>query len=120
VKKLLKIGFSIFVLLLVSACNDSTKNISNDPNSQITYTNQPNEVGTSGQLIPIQSSNVSAAGYNDASAVMTVQFKSGALYEYYEVPPELWVSFVAAQPHPWSQVGYPQLVQGGYGYSRIN
>ena len=76
-------------------------------------------VGTNGQLIYIQSDNVSAAGYDESSMVMTVQFDNGALYEYYGVPADLWTSFVAAQPHPWSQVGYPRLVQGGIPYKRI-
>jgi len=76
-------------------------------------------VGTNGQLIPIQSDNVRAAGYDEASMVMTVQFDNGALYEYYGVPADLWTSFINAQPHPWSQVGYPRLVQGGIPYKRI-
>ena len=76
-------------------------------------------VGTGGQLISIQSDNVSAAGYNDSSMVMTVRFDNGALYEYYNVSPELWTAFIEAQPHPWSQVGYPRLVQGGIPYKRI-
>ena len=77
------------------------------------------KVGTNGQLISIQSDNVRAAGYDEASMVMTVQFDNGALYEYYGVPAELWTSFINAQPHPWSQVGYPRLVQGGIPYKRI-
>jgi len=76
-------------------------------------------VGTNGELISIQSDNVRAAGYDEASKVMTVQFDNGALYQYYGVQAELWTSFVAAQPHPWSQVGYPRLVQGGIPYKRI-
>jgi hypothetical protein len=79
----------------------------------------PQQIGTNGQLIPIQSDNVQAAGYDSKSMVMTVQFKNGALYEYYGVTADLWTSFVAAQPHPWSQVGYPRLVQGGIPYKRI-
>ena len=77
------------------------------------------KVGTNGQLISIQSDNVRAAGYDEGSMVMTVQFDNGALYEYYGVPIELWTSFIAAQPHPWSAVGYPRLVQGGIPYKRI-
>ena len=77
------------------------------------------KVGTGGQLISIQSDNVRAAGYDEASKVMTVQFDSGALYAYYEVPADLWTAFLTAQPHPWSQVGYPRLVQGGIPYKRI-
>jgi hypothetical protein len=82
-------------------------------------TEPPKPVGTNGQLISIQSDNVRAAGYDEASMIMTVQFDNGALYEYYSVPADLWSSFVAAQPHPWSQVGYPRLVQGGIPYKRI-
>ena len=77
------------------------------------------EIGTDGQLILIQSDNVRAAGYDFSSLVMTVQFDHGAIYEYYDVPPDLWTSFIAAQPHPWSQVGYPRIVQGGIPYMRI-
>jgi hypothetical protein len=51
---------------------------------------------------------------------MTVQFNNGYTYEYYGVQPELWNSFIAAQPHPWSQVGYPRLVEGGVPYKRIS
>lgn len=76
-------------------------------------------IGTDGQLIYIQSDNVQAAGYDEASRVMTVQFDNGAIYEYYGVSTDLWESFVAAQPHPWSQVGYPRLVQAGIPYRRI-
>lgn len=75
--------------------------------------------GTGGALIPIDSDNVAMAGYNDSTRVMTVLFDSARLYEYYDVPPALWEAFVAAQPDPWSLVGYPQLVQGGYAYQEI-
>ena len=76
-------------------------------------------VGTGGELIPIDSDNVSMAGYDDSTRVMTVLFDSARLYEYYDVPPQLWQSFVEAQPDPWSLVGYPQLVQGGYDYREV-
>ena len=77
------------------------------------------KIGTNGKLIPIQSDNIGAAGYDEASMVMTVQFKNAAVYEYYGVPADLWESFIAAQPHPWSHVGYPRLVQAGVPYKRI-
>lgn len=81
----------------------------------------PQEViGTQGNLIYIESDNVRAAGYDAATGVMTVQFDNGYVYEYYQVPTDLWLDFVAAQPDPWSQVGYPRLVQGGYAYQRIS
>ena len=103
----------LFALLLISGCGTSTEN----PGEFSAETK--NEIGTGGQLISIQSNNVAAAGYNESTQVMTVQFRNGSLYEYYGVPWDLWTSFVAAQPHPWSQVGYPRLVQGGIPYKRI-
>ena len=104
------------LLIGLSACtaeSQTSRPASNDE----TAVNQ--QIGTNGQLIPIQSDNVQAAGYDSDSMVMTVQFINGALYEYYGVETDLWTSFVAAQPHPWSQVGYPRLVQGGIPYKRI-
>lgn len=77
-------------------------------------------VGTNGQLISIQSDNVRAAGYDVSSMIMTVQFNNGYTYEYYGIPLELWNSFIAAQPNPWSLVGYPRLVQAGVPYKRIS
>jgi hypothetical protein len=95
-----------------SQANESNSVSSNEASSV-------QKLGTDGQLISIQSDNVQAAGYDAASMVMSVQFRNGARYEYYGVPAELWSSFVDAQPHPWSQVGYPRLVGGGIPYKRI-
>lgn len=102
--------------LSTTACSSSNTSLDEQSQSNVAENDQ---VGTNGQLISIQSDNVQAAGYDAVSSVMTVQFDNGALYEYYSVPTDLWTSFVAAQPHPWSQVGYPRLVQGGIPYKRI-
>jgi hypothetical protein len=102
--------------LSTTACSSSNTPLDEQSQSDVA---QNEQVGTNGQLISIQSDNVQAAGYDATSSVMTVQFDNGALYEYYSVPADLWTSFVAAQPHPWSQVGYPRLVQGGIPYKRI-
>ena len=98
-------------LLLTSCSQNPVVELSSQPSS---YS------GTNGQLISIQSDNVMAAGYEDKSAVMTVQFKNGSIYEYYGVSAGIWESFIQAQPHPWSQVGYPELVQSGIPYKRIS
>ena len=104
------------VLLLSTSCSSQTLESTATATKDVAKVEQR---GTNGQLVPIQSDNVNAAGYDETSWVMTVQFKSGAIYEYYGVPTELWISFLAAQPHPWSQVGYPQLVRSGIPYKRI-
>ena len=105
----------IFCLTLTSCGSSGGSDI--EAGSSVEQTSAT--IGTNGQLISIQSDNVRAAGYDETSKVMTVQFDNGAVYEYYGVPADLWVSFMSAQPHPWSQVGYPRLVQGGIPYKRI-
>ena len=109
-----RLVMGVFLSLgLLTGCASATEN----------STARENEVqavvGTNGQLISIQSDNVRTAGYDANSMTMTVQFNNGYTYEYYGIPAELWTSFVAAQPHPWSQVGYPRLVQAGVPYKRI-
>ena len=111
------------VLLLVTglalgltACDEQSTESNTKASTQ---SSEFQQIGTNGQLVSIRSDNVRAAGYDAVSMVMTVQFDNGYLYEYYGVPAELWTSFIAAQPHPWSQVGYPRLVQEGIPYKRI-
>jgi len=105
-----------FISLTLTSCSSSDE-INSQSNSSIEQLSST--IGTNGELIAIQSDNVQSAGYDEASMVMSVQFDNGALYEYYGVPANLWTSFVAAQPHPWSQVGYPRLVKGAIPYKRI-
>ena len=113
----LRIQFQfLLLLLLITSCGISDVSTSNLDSVKETMVAS---IGTKGELIAIQSNNVKAAGYDEASMTMTVQFQNGTLYEYYGVSPELWVSFVAAQPDPWSQIGYPRLVQAGLPYKRI-
>lgn len=105
-----------FLVLIFALTGCASQSITKGPEVE---QNSVSQIGTNGQLIYIQSDNVRAAGYDAVSMIMTVQFDNGALYEYYGVTADLWTSFVAAQPHPWSQVGYPRLVQGGIPYKRI-
>ncbi len=111
--KTLRLSLSLSLLLFTTGCGDTNEN---SPNTQV---DAQTVVGTKGQLIPIQSDNVVAAGYDANSMTMTVQFNNLSTYEYYDILPELWNSFIAAQPHPWSQVGYPRLVQAGVPYKRV-
>ncbi len=103
------------VAILISSLGVSGCTSASEVSTQL----EQSSVGTEGRLIAIQSDNVQMAGYDDATMVMTVRFINGALYEYYGVPADLWSSFIAAQPHPWSQVGYPRLVSGGVPYKRV-
>lgn len=113
--KKLTIAF-ILPIFLLSACSDDSHSLPSEKNIE-NFASTIN--GTDGVLIPIESTNVNSAGYDYDSKIMTVRFLSGSTYQYFDVPLTLWEEFLAAQPHSWSQVGYPQLVQGGYKYSKI-
>lgn len=57
------------------------------------------------QLTPIRSDALRAVGYDPASRTLTVQFASGATYEYLDVAPDLHDAVRDAQPHPWAAFG---------------
>lgn len=115
----------LFIILLAGLAAVACSNEPSPSQAQQSTAIQPQQIdstgtsGTGGALVPIDSDNVAMAGYDDQARVMTVLFDSARLYKYYDVPPALWEAFVAAQPDPWSLVGYPQLVQGGYAYQEI-
>jgi hypothetical protein len=114
-KKLLRVLSVPLLIILLSGCSSHRA----ETNSSLNQEAVQGLVGTGGKLIPIASENVRAAGYDSANEIMTVQFTNGAVYKYFQVPKSLWEEFLAAQPHPWSQVGYPELVQAGVAYRRV-
>ena len=75
---------------------------------------------TKGEWVPIQSDNVSMAGYDASTQTMTVMFDNGKSYWYQPVNQSVWTAFYNTQPHPWSQVGYPALVESGVPYGKLN
>ena len=110
------IALYLAIFFSITGCGNETSSSDEITENEI---QQVSIVGTGGQLIPIQSDNVRLAGYDADTLVMTVQFKNGYIYEYYGVSADIWTSFIAAQPNPWSQVGYPLLVQSGIPYKRV-
>lgn len=38
------------------------------------------------EMIPVDSSNISAIGYDNESATLKIEFNKGGVYEYYNVP----------------------------------
>jgi hypothetical protein len=106
---------SFLIVLMLTGCGTTNQTLQESAINQVIES-----TGTGGQLISIQSDNVRAAGYDANSMIMTVQFNNGYTYEYYGISSALWESFLAAQPNPWSLVGYPQLVQAGVPYKRIS
>jgi hypothetical protein len=46
-------------------------------------------------LLPIASSNLDGAKYDPTSKTLTVKFKSGGVYEYADVPSDIYDNFAA-------------------------
>ena len=46
--------------------------------------------------IKVKSSNVFAIGYSRTSKILQVEFKDGSVYEYYEVPENIYEAFMGA------------------------
>lgn len=53
----------------------------------------------------IRSDALLGASYDLERRILTVQFETGSVYEYYDVEPEHHDELEAAQPHPWRVVG---------------
>lgn len=48
------------------------------------------------EMIPVKSSNLAGIAYEPQQQVLTVWFLNGTIYNYYDVPNSVWVSFVNA------------------------
>lgn len=118
-------GSKLFIFLLtlmitylgIIGCSNNMSKL--EVESQDLTSSSEQSTVTQIEMIPIESDNVLEAGYNSITRILTIRFKSGGLYEYYDVDKEVWNSFLAAQPNPWSLVGYPVLVEGNFSYRRI-
>lgn len=41
-------------------------------------------------MIKVNSSNLSAVGYDSKTGILTIEFNNGGLYEYYDVPQNIY------------------------------
>ena len=119
-REIASIAFFLSIAIGVTSCSGG----SNSDLAQIEESASVQDMDlsrdTNGEFINIQSDNVSMAGYDAAAQRMTVMFANGNSYWYQPVDQSVWTAFYNAQPHPWSQVGYPQLVESGIPYGRVN
>lgn len=48
---------------------------------------------------PVKSSNLEAIGYDEATRVLSIKFKSGGTFKYAGVPPSVHEEFMKADSH---------------------
>jgi hypothetical protein len=64
----------------------------------------------------VSSSNISEVGYDDQSRTLEVLFQNGSLYQYFDVPPQMFAELLHA-----SSIGQylNSNIKGSYRYARI-
>jgi len=68
------------------------------------------------ERVSVSSSNIASVGHDDPTQTLEVEFLSGAVYEYYDVPEHVYQELIGA-----SSVGryFAQRVKNIYGFSQI-
>lgn len=64
----------------------------------------------------LQSSNLSSADYDSDSAILTISFHSGSVYEYYHVPYAIYRGLLNASSHG---TYFHANIRNHYSYRRI-
>lgn len=65
---------------------------------------------------PVASSNIASVGYEDSSQTLEVEFQSGAVYQYFDVPRGVFDGLIAAA----SKGGFLyEQIRGVYRYARV-
>ena len=69
------------------------------------------------ERICVSSSNIMSIGYDPDNMVLEVEFKTGAVYRYYDVPQSVYDGLMSADSHGKYLDVYIQ--KGGYRYSQV-
>lgn len=68
------------------------------------------------EMINVDSSNVESVGYDEGSSTLQVKFKNGAMYQYFDVPENVFTGLRDAD----SIGGYlAARIKGTYRYTKV-
>jgi hypothetical protein len=70
------------------------------------------------QRIGVSSSALRSVGYDPEQRVLEIEFTSGAVYQYFDVPPEVYRGLMAAESH--GRYFHQHVRDAGYRYQRMN
>ncbi len=65
---------------------------------------------------PVSSSNIASIGYDPRSSTLEVEFNSGGVYQYYDVPEAVYNEFMSASSHGQY---LNQIIKGSYRYAKV-
>ncbi len=69
------------------------------------------------ERIHVSSSNLVSVGYDAESRVLEIEFTSGAVYQYFDVPPHLYSGLISATSH--GQYFSAYIRKGGFAYRQV-
>lgn len=65
----------------------------------------------------VTSSHIVSIGYDSANMVLEVEFNTGAIYQYYDIPQSIYDGLMAADSHGTYLAAY--VKKGGYRYAQV-
>lgn len=65
----------------------------------------------------VQSSNLDSISYDPIEFMLRIKFKSGAVYEYWDVPEAVWEGLKNAESK--GKYFYSAIRNGPYGYKKV-
>jgi hypothetical protein len=68
------------------------------------------------ELLPVKSGNINSIGYNKEHQLLRILFGNGSLYQYYDVPPEIYENLVKSE-----SIGsaFARTIRNFYKYVRL-
>ena len=66
--------------------------------------------------IPVNSTNIASIGYDSSSMTLEVEFVSGGIYQYFDVPENVYNELMSADSHG---TFLNRQIKGYYRYARI-
>ncbi len=70
------------------------------------------------QRIGVSSSALRSVGYDQEQRVLEIEFTSGEVYQYFDVPPEVYRGLMAAESH--GRYFHQHMRNKSYRYQRMN
>lgn len=66
--------------------------------------------------VPVSSSNLSSVGYDEADQVLEIEFNSGRVYQYFDVPKRAHQGLMGAASHGKY---FHKYIEDNYNYNRV-
>ncbi len=69
------------------------------------------------ERVNVVSTNIRSIGYDASTMILEVEFNNGTVYQYYDVPEDLYEGIMTAESHGKFLASY--IKKGGYRYAQV-